>query len=184
MNNLFQKAGADSPPVPGKNGASKYWVDIDPALSQVFAIMDDQDVWTIEDHHRVREMLDQVIAKMQTSAVVSAYCLNHPRQALELMAWMRSSSAMMLLHYSNEDRTEVIDRFLAACSQILQTETENEDLYRAASLATERFLVFERLALLKRLFSKDRTERVESAIQDAVSLARKNPDRNTRGGGK
>lgn len=172
MQSIFQNPGQDGPPLAGKNGAHKYWTRIDPAITQVFSIMDEQDTWSLEDHDRVREMLDKVIRKMQASPTVASYCLEKPKQALEVMAWMKSSSAMMLLHYSNEDRKEVTSRFLSACQAILASNPDDDDLFRAATLAVDRFLVFERLALLKRLFSKERTDRLEAAIQDAVSLSR------------
>ena len=171
MESIFQNPGEDGPPLAGKDGAHKYWARIDPAITQVFSIMDEQDTWSIEDHERVREMLDKVIRRMQSSNKVASYCLENPKQALEVMAWMKSSSAMMLLHYSNEDRKEVTSRFLNACQAILASNPDDDDLFRAATLAVDRFLVFERLALLKRLFSKERTDRLEAAIQDAVSLS-------------
>lgn len=171
MDSIFQNPGEDGPPLAGREGAHKYWAKIDPAITQVFSIMDEQDTWSIEDHDRVREMLDKVIRKMQSSKSVASYCLEKPKQALEIMAWMRSSSAMMLLHYSNEDRKEVTSRFLSACQAILASNPDDDHLFRAATLAVDRFLVFERLALLKRLFSKERTDRLEAAIHDAVSLS-------------
>lgn len=172
MENAFQKAGEDAPPIPGSGGAIKYWSAIDPVVGDVLSLMDERDHWSIEDEASIRTLLDRVIGKMKASPIVSSYCLTHPRQAVELMAWMKSSSAMMLLHYSDEDRKQVINQFLSACASILQTEPDNDDLYRSATLALERFLVFERLAVFNRLFSQERAQALESALETAVSLAK------------
>lgn len=172
METVFQQSGSDAPPIPGKGGAIKYWTVIDPVVGDVLALMDERDHWSIEDEAAIRQLLDRVIEKMRRSPAVSGYCLSNPKQAVNLMAWMKSSSAMMLLHYADEDRKQVINSFLSACATILQTEPDNEELYRSATLALERFLVFEKLAVFNRLFSDERTRALEEALETALSMAR------------
>jgi hypothetical protein len=172
VENAFQKVGDDAPPKPGAGGALQYWSAIDPVVGDVLSLMDERDYWSIEDEAAIRTLLDRVIARMKSSPVVSGYCLAHPDKAIGLMAWMKSSSAMMLLHYADEDRKQVINQFLSACASILQTQPDNDELYRSATLALERFLVFEKLAVFSRLFSPERAQALESALQTAISLAK------------
>lgn len=167
----FSDSAPKQPPQPGHDGGLKYWAAIDPAIAQVFEIMDGQDEWTIEDHEVVRQSLDQLIARLEKSPELGTFCLREPRKSMELMSWLKSSSALMLLHYSHDDRANVVKSFLDVCKEILSDPQCSSDLYRQTSLALDRFLVFERLAMLNRLFAPERAERVERALQDAMAMA-------------
>jgi hypothetical protein len=166
----FQNSSPASPPQPGEGGALRYWGGIDPAIAQVFEVMDRQDEWSIEDHETVRVSLDRLIARLEKSPKLGTFCLREPAKSMELMSWLKSSSALMLLHYSHEDRRNVVELFLEVCASVLKNPESSDEHYRQASLALDRFLVFERLAMLNRLFSPERTEKVERAIDDAMAM--------------
>lgn len=173
MDNIFVACGDDTPPVPGADGPRKYWAAIDPVIADTLKTMDSRDTWTLEDEPEIRSLLDRVIEKMAQSPALISYSLNEPAKAMRVMAWLRSSSALMVLHYSDEDRREVIDRFLEACAATLEAHSEDQELVSAATLAIDRFLVFERLAMLKRLFSEERANLLSNAIRDARQLSEK-----------
>ncbi|TBW57450.1 hypothetical protein EZI54_07260 [Marinobacter halodurans] len=132
--------------------------------------MDEADTWHLEGDLRIREALDRLIEKLQESPVVARFSIDNPEQVVELLGWMRTSSALMLLHYSTDDRREVLDLFVNACTEILKTRPDDENTQRAASVAIERFLAFERIALLGRLFSPERAQVIEKAVADAVRI--------------
>lgn len=166
----FQSNAPAAPPQPGEGGARRYWRAIDPGIAQIFDVMDRQDEWAIEDHEVVRRSLDRLIAKLEKSPNLGTFYLREPAKSMELMSWLKSSSALMLLHYSHEDRRNVVELFLKVCAEVLADQDSTPDQYRQASLALDRFLVFERLAMLNRLFSPERTQKVERAIEDAMAI--------------
>lgn len=158
------------PPEKGPDVAADYWSAIDPAIAQVVKLMDEAETWTIDTEAQIKEAFDQLIARMAHSPALRQYSLDHPEKVVELLAWMRTSSAMMLLHYSSDERREILDRFTNVCTTILQNNASNETIQRAASVAIERFLAFERLAVLRRLFSPERAHAIEKAVASANQL--------------
>lgn len=166
----FQNNAPTSPPQPGAGGGMRYWQAIDPAIAQIFDVMDRQDEWSIEDHEAVRRSLDRLIVRLEKSPQLGTFYLREPAKSMELMSWLKSSSALMLLHYSHEDRRNVVELFLKVCAEVLEDQKSSPEQYRQASLALDRFLVFERLAMLNRLFSSERTQKVERAIEDAMAM--------------
>ena len=166
----FNEAHATHPEK-GPEGAERYWESIDPQIAQIVRIMDEAETWNLENERLFRQALDQLIERLNQSPQLASYSLTHPRNVVEILAWMRTSSAMMLLHYSSDDRREVIDLFIRACQSLLE-ETDNDTMYHAASVAIGRFMAFERLALLRRLFSGDRAQAIERAVHTATQMQR------------
>lgn len=162
----------DRPPEPGEGGARQYWQAIDDIAGEVCRVLDEKEDWVMEAHPEFRAMLDRLIIAVRDDPDTASYCLTHPRESLKLMAWLHTSSAMMLLHYAEDDRRELVIRFLEAVQGIRETESSSSEVYRAAGLAVERFLVFERSALIHRVFSKDRVARILAALEAAQSMNR------------
>jgi len=171
MDNTFAICGDDRPPIPGSDGPGRYWAAIDPVIEETLRVMDSRDTWTLDDEPVIRQLMDSVIVKMAGSPALSAFSLREPEKAIQIMSWLRSSSALMILHYADEDRHKIINDFLSACASIMESSVDDHELVAAATLAVDRFLVFERLAILKRLFSEERASLLSNALRDARKLS-------------
>jgi hypothetical protein len=158
---------AKTPPVAGDKGGHDYWKAIDDVALEVCQVLDEKEDWVMEAHPDFRVMLDRLINAVRDSPEAANYCLTNPRESLKLLAWLHTSTAMMLLHYAEEDRRELVVRFLEAVQGIRETENRESEVYRAAGLAIERFLVFERSALIRRVFSTTRVKSILSALHKA-----------------
>jgi len=154
-------------PFAGARGGHLYWKAVDDVALEVCQVLDEKEDWVMEAHPQFRVMLDRLITAVRESSEAASYCLAHPRESLKLMAWLHTSTAMMLLHYAEEDRRELVVRFLEAVQAIRETESNDSEVFKAAGLAIERFLVFERSALIQRLFSKARVKSILSALNRA-----------------
>ncbi|KXS55555.1 MAG: hypothetical protein AWU57_4 [Marinobacter sp. T13-3] len=159
-----------SPPVPGISGGQAYWAAIDEKTEEVCRVLDEKEDWVLEAHPDFRAKLDELIEAVKVSPAAANYCLAQPRDSLRLMAWLHTSTAMMLLHYAEQDRRELVNRFLEVVTSLRAAEPGNSEVYKAAGLAVERFLAFERFALLQRVFSQDRVEKVVAALTKARTL--------------
>lgn len=171
MDNAFADSGDDRAPVAGPDGSRLYWSSIDPVIAEAVRVMDSRDTWTLDDEPIIRHLMDKVIENMAGSPGLSGFALKEPEKALQIMSWLRSSSALMILHYADEDRHKIINDFLSACSRIMEFHVGDRDLVASATLAVDRFLVFERLAILKRLFSEERASLLSDALRDARKLS-------------
>lgn len=159
-----------SPPATGASGAHKYWEAIDEVAVEVCRILDEKEDWVMEAHPEFRARLDELIIAVRDNPETASYCLANPRESLKLMAWLHTSTAMMLLHYAESDRRELVVRFLDAVMGIRETESKSSEVYKAAGLAVERFLVFERSSLIQRVFSGHRVERILAALKKAETM--------------
>lgn len=166
MDYLMQQAAPDDP-ITGEGGAREYWQAIDDAASEVCHILDEKEDWVMEAHPEFRKKLDELIVAVRDNPDTASYCLSNPRESLKLMAWLHTSTAMMLLHYAEQDRRELVVRFLELVTSIRETEKSSSEVFKASNLAVERFLVFERSALIQRVFSKDRVQSILAAIDQA-----------------
>lgn len=158
------------PPIAGDRGGQAYWAEIDKKTEEVSRILDEKEDWVLEAHPDFRARLDELIEVVRVSPAAGDYCLAKPRDSMKLMAWMHTSTAMMLLHYSDQDRRELVNRFLEVVSTLRSEEPQSSEVYKAAGLAVERFLAFERFSLLKRVFSDDRVNNIISALNSARKL--------------
>ncbi|WP_273206820.1 hypothetical protein [Marinobacter subterrani] len=173
MDYLLQNSAATSP-VTGVGGAHTYWKAVDQAASDVAQMLDEKETWVLEAHPEFREKLDNLIIALRDNPGTANYCLSNPRESLKLMAWLHTSTAMMLLHYAEHDRRELVVRFLEVVTSILATEKATSEVYKASSLAVERFLVFERSALIQRVFSADRVHRILAALEQVAKFSHHN----------
>lgn len=171
MQPRFTRSSSQTPET-GDAGASQYWEGVDTEVAQVVEMMDQGDTWHLETEAQFRQNLDALITKIVDSPQVAHYSLDHPDRVVELLGWMKTSSAMMLLHYSTDDKRDVIERFTQACQTLLKTQPNDEAACRAATVAIDRFLTFERLAMLRRLFSTERAQAIEKAVAQASTIVR------------
>lgn len=151
-------------------GQQKYWSDIHHVTHQVVTILDEKEHWVIEGHPDFQEVMDQLIALVREHPQFIAFVEAHPAEAFKLMAYLHTSTAMMLLHIDNERRPEVVERFLNVVADVIEQDAQGQ-VGVAANLALDRFLAFERAGLLSRIFSKERVDGVLLAIERAGAAA-------------
>lgn len=158
-------------PEPGSGGAHQYWQAVDEVTVEVCRILDEKEDWVMEAHPEFRSQLDKLIVAVRDNPDVASYCLANPRESLRLMAWLHTSTAMMLLHYAEDDRKEIVTRFLDVIVSIREQESRGSELFKAANLSVERFLVFERSALIQRVFSGKRVSSIIDALNRAKQMS-------------
>jgi len=161
---------AESEPDSDKIGQQGYWARIDHVTHQVIQILDEKEHWVIEGHEDFRNTLDELIGLVRQSPRVSEFMHENPEPALKLMAYLHTSTAMMLMHVNAQVRPAFVSTFLEAVTTLLKANPHGE-VGVVANLALDRFLAFERTGLIARIFSKDRVEGVLDAIERSGASA-------------
>ena len=169
MDYLFSNP-AETQPESDKIGQQGYWARIDHVTHQVIQILDEKEHWVIEGHEDFRATLDELIELVRHNPRVSEYIQHNPEPALKLMAYLHTSTAMMLMHVNAETRPAFVSSFLEAVTELIKEKPHGEAGV-VANLALDRFLAFERTGLIARIFSKDRVEGVLDAIERAGASA-------------
>lgn len=154
--------GLLSPPVTGNR--HEYWISVNEAAADIVAMMDEKEPWVIEDRASFKASMDSLLSLIKDHPAVTEYCLTSPREAFKLMAYLHTSTSMMLLHISDSHRPQLIENFLQVVTSLLSSET-NGEVSVAANLALDRFLAFERSSLIRRIFAKDRVDGVIDALE-------------------
>jgi hypothetical protein len=160
------------------NDAQSYWKSINEVAVEVVRAMDEKEDWVIEDHAMFKESLEKLLALVQEHPAVTEYCLTRPREAFKLMAYLHTSTAMMILHASDAHRPGLIDNFLTVVTELLSNEQEGE-VSVAGNLALDRFMAFERSALIQRIFTKDRVDGLVEALGRSGAAATLNRSNTT-----
>jgi hypothetical protein len=152
--------------LPASTDRHEYWASVNEAAADVVAMMDEKESWVIENTEGFRASMDNLLKLVKDHPAITEYCLSYPREAFKLMAYLHTSTAMMLLHVSDNQRPQLIENFLHVVTDLLNSEKDGE-VSVAANLALDRFLAFERSALISRIFAKDRVEGVITAIENS-----------------
>lgn len=172
MDYIFDKIA--EPPVTATEasvvGQSAYWDRVDELAGEVVRIIDEQEDWVIEGHTAFQSTLDELLSLVRTHPRISDYIQEHPESALKLMAYLHTSTAMMLMHVNAGARPAFIRSFIDAVQGVIQKHADDA-IGVAANLAVERFTAFERTGLIARIFSKERVEGVLDAIERAGARA-------------
>lgn len=165
MDYLFNNP-AEAEPESDKLGQHGYWARIDHVTHKVVQILDEKEHWVIEGHEDFESTLDELISLVRENPHLSEFVHEKPEQALKLMAYLHTSTAMMMMHVNAESRPTFVASFLEAVTTAIKKHPEGEAGV-AANLALDRFLAFERTGLIARIFSKERAEGVLDAIRRA-----------------
>jgi hypothetical protein len=166
---LFNNS-AESEPDSDTIGQQEYWARIDHVTRQVIEILDEKEHWVIEGHKDFKSTLDELIGLVRKNPRVSEFIQSNPEPALKLIAYLHTSTAMMLMHVNAEARPAFVSTFLEAVTEIIKANPRGEAGV-VANLALDRFLAFERTGLVARIFSKERVEGVLDAIERAGASA-------------
>lgn len=147
-----------------------YWSSINRVAGEVVRTMDEKEGWVIENHDQFQGTLETLLELVKRHPSVTDYCLQKPREAFKLMAYLHTSTAMMILHASDVQRPGLIENFLQIVTDLLDVEKDGE-VSIAGTLALDRFLSFERSALLQRIFAKERVDGVLDALKRSGALS-------------
>ena len=171
MDFLLSTPGESTPSAEGV-GQSEYWSKISDVTHQVVQILDEKEHWVIEGHPDFEATMDELLALVREHPRLVSFVETYPSEAFKLMAYLHTSTAMMLLHVDSERRPEMVERFLGVVTDVLQSDSQGQ-VAVAANLALDRFLAFERAGLLARIFSKERVDGVLAAIERAGEAAQR-----------
>lgn len=153
-------------------GQVDYWAGVDELVTRVVSILDEKEDWVVEGHPQFQGVLSELLESIRAHPAITEFALENPKEAFKLMAYLHSSTAMMILHVSDKARPTVVTRFIEAAVSILQAHSGGE-VAVAANLALDRFFAFERAALLQRIFSNERVDGVILAIERAGVTAQR-----------
>lgn len=165
MEQLFEMPGGGAPDS-GSHGQTAYWQRVDTVAHDVVQILDEKEHWVIEGSPDFQAVLDELLNLVREHPRLSEFVSEQPESALKLMAYLHTSTAMMLMHVNAESRPAFVSAFLEVVTEVLQRNPKGQ-VGVAAGLAVDRFLAFERAGLVARIFSKERVEGVLDAIERA-----------------
>lgn len=163
MEHLFEKQ-AESAPDLGVQGQTAYWQRVDSVAHDVIQILDEKEHWVIEGNSDFQSVLDELLGLVREHPRLSDFVNEQPESALKFMAYLHTSTAMMLMHVNAESRPAFVSSFLEVVTEVLQRNPQGQ-VGVAANLAIDRFLAFERAGLVARIFSKERVEGILDAIE-------------------
>lgn len=162
----------ESTPVDREVGQSQYWSSISDVTHQVIKILDEKEHWVIEGHPDFQVTMDELLALIREHPKLISFVEAHPPEAFKLMAYLHTSTSMMMLHIDGERRPEMVERFIGVITNVLESDSQGQ-VAVAANLALDRFLAFERAGLLARIFSEERVDNVLAAIERAGEAAQR-----------
>lgn len=168
----LSNSGSGSASVTDAVGQTGYWESVDELVGKVVSMLDEKEDWVIEGHPQFQAVLSELLDEIRKHPNMTEFALEHPKEAFKLMAYLHSSTAMMILHISDQSRPTVVTRFIEAATSILQSNARGE-VAVAANLALDRFFAFERAALLQRIFSHERVDGVILAVERAGMSAQR-----------
>lgn len=156
MEQLFEMPGGGAPES-GSQGQTAYWQRVDTVAHDVVQILDEKEHWVIEGSQDFQAVLDELLDLVREHPRLSEFVSEQPESALKLMAYLHTSTAMMLMHVNAESRPAFVSAFLEVVTEVLQRNPKGQ-VGVAAGLAVDRFLAFERAGLVARIFSKERVD--------------------------
>ena len=137
----------------------EYWQKKDKRLARILKIMDNVEFWVFEDE----EDFSSAVSKLgffisEASPPQIEKVADH---LITIMAYMSSSKALRLLNWLEENHPEVFEKYL----QKLPAHSRP----RAARLLGSRMRVLNGLNLMGRIFSQERSNRINSWLRSQLS---------------
>lgn len=129
-------------------GSHAYWKNYsDPSIYRVISFLDSIENWTLDENPEVQKTLSELGNKLDKSV---QFELKNEDLYLKICNFLRSSQVLMLL--------QAVDTACpgSASRVIMHAETNKKSDTDPAGLFLRRNIVFERLRLIPRIFSKER----------------------------
>lgn len=139
-------------------GAQQFWFNYkDPMIYRIITFMESVEHWTVDDN----PALEAVINKLgQSLDYMGDIDLQNEADFIQLAAYLKSSRFLRLLQAMDTAHPGAASKLLLYAEE--STQSTDDD----AGLFLRRNVVFERLRLLARLFSKQRLALITSALED------------------
>ena len=141
-------------------GCQKFWSEYsDQNVYKVTSFMECSEDWTIDTEEN--EELEKAIANLgKTLDKVGKVEIKDPESLIEIIAYLKISRLLRILQAVDSANP-------GAASKILLKAEELSKKSKAAEVFLHRNVIFERLRLLSRIFSAERIQTIQSAIEES-----------------
>jgi intracellular multiplication protein IcmW len=137
----------------------KFWAEYsDQNVYKITSFMECTEDWTIDTEHN--EELEKSIANLgKTLDKVGKIDLKDPAKLIEIIAYLKITRLLRILQAIDSANP-------GAASKILLRAEELSKTSKAAEVFLHRNVIFERLRLLSRIFSADRMQKIQNALEE------------------
>ncbi len=136
-----------------------FWRDYpDPMIYRVIAFMESVETWTIDDQEEIERLMETLGNKLDDIGDVE---LDSKDELITLCAAIRTGRCLRLLMSLDSAHPGAASKILMHAEE--KTQSDEDD----AGVFLRRNIVFERLRLLGRVFSKERFELITKALEDS-----------------
>lgn len=131
----------------------------DPTVYRVIAFMEGVESWTYDGHPEIEEALKQLGEEFENISNIDMSQLGHEDLMIQFGNYLKTGRVLRTL--------QAIDSVHpgSASKVLIHAEENSQNGNEAAGLFLRRNIVFERLRLLSRVFSKDRFSLVLKALE-------------------
>jgi len=143
--------------------ALRYWFEfIDPTIYRVIVFMESVESWTLDGDRALEEALTQLGNTLDNIDNIDLSKLGHEEEFVQILSQIKTGRGLRLLQ-----AMDVV--YQGSASKILYYAQNNSHIPNSpAHFFINRNLVFERLRLLSRIFSKERLDLIERALEGDV----------------
>lgn len=141
--------------------ALKFWFNYkDPLVYRIIVLMESLENWTIDDNDDINQALQKFghALENQKEGVISK-----EEELIKLIVSLKLSRTLYVLQSLEGIKPGLASNLLSYAEKQSQSFDQENNL---ASVFLKRNLVFERMRLFKRIFSKDRLALVQQALED------------------
>ena len=137
----------------------QFWKDYpDPMIYRVIAFMESVETWTIDDQDNIEALMEKLGDTLDSIGDVE---LAAKDELITLCASIRTGRCLRLLMSLDTAHPGAASKVLMHAEENTQSDADD------AGIFLRRNIVFERLRLLGRVFSKERFEMITKALEDS-----------------
>lgn len=136
---------------------AQYWQEFpDPAVYQIIKSMESVENWILDNHKEVEKALEHLSQSLEIFKTRPALVSKYKEEIIHILAYIKTGRALYFLH-------ELEQIYPGAFANLISYAQEHcQHAGDAMSIFLRRSIVFERLRIIKRVFS---TERINSVIK-------------------
>lgn len=138
----------------------EFWSEYqDPLIYRVIAFMEGIEAWTLDGHYQIEEALHKLGNEFDDIANIDMNELGHEETIINVCNYLKTGRVLRIL--------QAIDSVHpgSASKVLIHAEDNSHGVDSAYGLFLRRNIIFERLRLLSRVFSKDRFSLVLKALE-------------------
>lgn len=138
-------------------GSHEYWYEYqDPMIYRVVSFMEGVEDWTLDGNPRLEEAIEKLGELLDNAGDIE---LNKEDDLIKLAAYIKAARNLRLLQCLDTANPGAASKLLMHAEEATVSDEDVPGLF------LRRNIVFERLRLLSRVFSKDRTALVAKALE-------------------